>query len=380
MRYGLMLVASVVLLLAACDSDESGGPSGDGVFMELLRLVPDDPVYRRALFMGDVQGTREILGIDLPSGEYDEAAVEELVQQLAEPELEGFRGAEPRFFIGVDNEHALTLSATAQGALGISILDVDQWVMSGDALQVHAIRGSFDLDGIQETLEACTECPPPATEEYRGWPVYGWGDDFEHDIPRRFQPPLFDHLGRGGRLALSPELIARTLSTDNARAIVDAYEGDGSLADDDAYRSAVAGLEGMGALALSISIMTRGNDFAPPSLGLQEIWTVREGDTVLVPYELWGIGPGWDEGPYTAVVLVHGSEEDAEENGRRFADRVASTRMLEDGAVDGTPMNFSDHVTDIDVTVDGRVLRARIDGYAMGPNEVMWSLPLLKHE
>ncbi len=66
--------------------------------MELLRLVPDDPAYRSILFMGDVERTLEVLGIERPEGQYDEEAVLQFVVEMIQPDLEGFRGATPGFF------------------------------------------------------------------------------------------------------------------------------------------------------------------------------------------------------------------------------------------------------------------------------------------
>ncbi len=382
MRYGLMLVASVVLLLAACDSDESGGPSGDGVFMELLRLVPDDPAYRSSVVMGDVERTLEVLGIERPSGEYDEAVVQDFVIEVFQADLEGFRGALPAFF-AVDTEEQFALSANADRSLGFSILDVEQWVITGQPPEMPAaIRGSFDPGEIAATLEACDECPPAETEDRSGWTIYAWGEDLEMDLSRRGQPPLFDSLGRAGRLAVSEHLIARTLATGTARAMVDAYDGTGSLADVEEFRLAVTALTEMDALGVMVSDVTMGPELAAELPDhITELWEVREGDTVLVPYEVFAVGPGWDEGPYTAVALVHASEADAEENARRFEDRVNSTRMF----TGSTPENLADHVDGVEVEVDGRVLRARINGYALGIGGfggpiLLAPIPLLVHE
>src|SRR5690606_8669030 len=164
---------------------------------------------------------------------------------------------------------------------GLSVLDVKQWLEAGEPPdRLVAMRGAFDPDGFASRLAACGECAPADVSEHRGWPVYGWGEESGQDLGRRLQPPLFDHLGRGGRFALSDHLNARTPGRDAIHAVIDAYEGQGSLADVDEFRLSIAALEEAGTLALlatdrklnSKSLTDRPVDGA-------ESWEVQPGDT-----------------------------------------------------------------------------------------------------
>ncbi len=260
----------------------------------------------------------------------------------------------------------------AERSLGFSLLDVDQWMATQNPpVEISAIRGTFDPDSIAANLDACSECRAADVEEHRGWQIYAWGDESTVDLSSAFQPPLYDHLGRGGRLAVSSQLIARAHDTDTARAMVDAHEGDGSLADIESFRLAVAAVEEMGALMLVV---------LEDSLSMDEVeqfpeemastWEVQPGDTVLVPYEVVALADAWDGGPFSALVLIHETEEQAEENGRRFANRVASTRAPED---------LAERIDGLEITVDGRTLRARIDGNEISMFDLLHS-SLLLHE
>jgi len=54
---------------------------------------------------------------------------------------------------------------------------------------------------INQALLQSQEWPAPEVEEHRGVPILIWGEDFEADPDRRLNPPVYDYLGRGARLA-----------------------------------------------------------------------------------------------------------------------------------------------------------------------------------
>ena len=67
------------------------------------------------------------------------------------------------------------------------------------------------------------------------------------DLPKRLQPPAFDPLGKGGRIAVLDSLVLRTIETEGMRHLIDVHLGNrDSLADDPDMALAVETLDGLG--------------------------------------------------------------------------------------------------------------------------------------
>ena len=394
---GLLLpLAATALLLAACDetSDASGaeGAKDSGIFLELLRLMPDDPEVRAGVSMGDVARTRGVLDIDSPqvgAGEQlDADVIIEYLMAFGGPGVpDGFRGAPPQLF------HLLTTGLEPEvlegvhASLGLSLLDVDQWIrVSGPPPRERsAVRGDFDADYINARIDACAECPTADVEDRSDARIYAWGEDFQTDAGSRYRPPLYDQLGRGGRLAVTENWLAHAYYTDGVREMVDAAEGTSSLADDDDFRLAALGMSRLGALAAWITSETEGphESFRGNRPEVEAAWEPEADDTLLRPYAVAAIGPGWeDDAPYTAIVLVHESDAEAQENAERLEDRLASARYALQ-AVEGD--TWRDAFDDIEVEADGRVLRAKLHGFALAPlglggSNILLMEPILQQE
>ena len=108
---------------------------------------------------------------------------------------------------------------------------------------VDVLRGRFDPQATDVTLETCSECPAPSIEGHRGIPYYSWGEDYATNLERRHSPPAFDEVGRGGRIAVLDEYVIRTLGTSEMKAVIDAHlEEAPSLADVEEFQLLARGM------------------------------------------------------------------------------------------------------------------------------------------
>ncbi len=131
---------------------------------------------------------------------------------------------------------------------GFGFGDVDQSILVGDPPYIlEAVTGRLDLELTESSLAPCIECPEAEIYEHLGIEFYSWGEDFETDLDKKLQPPAFDQLGRGGRIAVLDSIVFRTLRTAGMRALIDTYHGHGdSLADDPALALAAGELQSLG--------------------------------------------------------------------------------------------------------------------------------------
>ncbi|MPZ99822.1 MAG: hypothetical protein GEU80_10900 [Dehalococcoidia bacterium] len=361
MRASFLLGACfAALFLAACDADgdPSGATADPGVFVELLRLMPDRPDVRAAVEMGDVEAMRGQLGIQVPQaevdGEFNLGGFVEYAVALAPGD--GSPSVEPRFLLaGPDSAYLGVFAPVVYQSLGISPLDVDDWISGGLApTLLSAAHGSFDPDELQAHLDVCAECPAADIEDRGGWRIYAWGEDGAEDVSMRLHPPMFDQLGRGGRLAVSDGALMRALSTGDVQSMVDAAEGDGSLADNEDFRIAAEQLEDLGVLKAWVTDQT-------PDLSGEEF-----GGELLLPYIVMAFGPGYDgETPFMAAVVVNETPEDAAENARRIASRVTAAQQAVEERARRAGLTAGGLTEEVEVDVDGRAVLVTLRGDAL---------------
>src|SRR5688572_21371930 len=115
MRALITLAAAFVLLIASCDEEEEQAPSvqDGGVFVELLRLMPDRPEIRAYVEMGDVKRAREALGVGVPpeavDGKFNGDGFIQYFQALAPPgstDRTPRPAVDVRFFLGDSSGNA----------------------------------------------------------------------------------------------------------------------------------------------------------------------------------------------------------------------------------------------------------------------------------
>jgi len=280
--------------------------------------------------------------------------------------------------------------------------NVDQSVEAGIVpVILEVARGHFDPDATAQALASCSECPPPEIETYNDVPFYSWGEDFQGNLRERRNPPAFDHLGRGGRIAVTSEYVYRTVETPGMKALIDSRRGDGqTLADVEEFRLLAQAMSGLGAYTAFFSSRTYkvsvipdessglnaflANNFPEVIDSMQAVYKklVAEigNSTLLLPYQAFSTGAGVDDdGPYMALALVHSDAESAEENGRRQQIRI------EDALNYPELDDWRDGLEEYSFLVDGRILSATMRGD--GPASMWRSLaflwiptPLIPHE
>ena len=125
---------------------------------------------------------------------------------------------------------------------------MEQSILAGEPPYVLEVAsGRIDPEATESSLSRCTECEEPEIHEHRGVEFYSWGDDLRPNLDKRLQPPVFDELGRGGRIAVLDSLVLRTLWTQGMRSLIDAYRNNrDSLADDPDLALAAGELQSLG--------------------------------------------------------------------------------------------------------------------------------------
>ena len=257
---GLAFLA--LLALIACGSGDSAGsptespttaaPSTEvSLFEELLGTIPDTPNTRMSVMINDYAAAREILGVPLPGPEAEESTLFEYQRGVLGP---AHMARSPFFNVRLGD----AIWQPTRKHVAFDARNVDQSVQAGIVPKILEVaRGRFDPDATAAALAACAECPPPDMESYGDVSFFSWGEDLAGDFRNRDKPPLFDMLGRGGRLAISIEYVFRTVETPGMKGLIDSKSGDGpSLADADEFRLLAHAMSDLDAYAAFFSDQT----------------------------------------------------------------------------------------------------------------------------
>ncbi|MCB9492148.1 MAG: hypothetical protein H6674_08810 [Dehalococcoidia bacterium] len=328
----------------------------DFSYVDLLRFIPDVPSMRDGeVWIGNVPAAEADAGVsfplvtDTPFPWDDYAAYLELLPD----------GTDPVFFerngsFGDDDER---LAELAVSSLGFGPPHVDQWVyalpLAGFNLPFYVALGPFAQQSILTHLESCALCAAAdASFAYEGWEVRAWGEEGDIGIHQRlrWQPPFYDSLGRGGRLAFRDGVVARTLLIDQLQGVVQADAGEiPSLADLPEWRAMAERLDQIGAYSAYVT------NYPFDPLG-RDGKLHTEGpfiDAYLLFASVFATEPS-DGLPVRALVLYE-SEEDALDNADRLRERAAA--------------NYDERLLyDVQVSIDGafvimRYSPPKIDGF-----------------
>jgi hypothetical protein len=351
-----VLAATTVLLLTACGGDSA--PSG---FQELLEVIPDTAETRGYVLLNDYLRFRETFDIRLPGpAAGDEALMDYLLRPLEMPPfygpfISGYGQTAPqaldrRRYLGFDLRN---VHRSAEASLPPGVLEV--------------VQGDFDPGVTARALAACTECEAPEETERNGVKFYSWGEDLWVDVQKRFAPPAFDQLGRGGRIAVLDEYVFRTVETPGMRNLIDTSLGRrDSLAEVEDFQLLAGGLDELNAYSGFMTDKTQSLDetltnlLAESAFTQEDVTSVRarlEEEPLLKPYDVFATGAGRDErGQYMAVVLVHSSEGAAEENVELLRRRIEEAQSL----LINQP--WSDFFEGMDIRSDGVVLLGKLWG------------------
>ena len=348
-------------------------------YEELLSLVPNTPETRSWVLMTDYALIRELFDVDLPGPEVDEDQLKEFLIALSEatdnampqgPFISGFKS----IFETVSRDY-----------LGFDVRNVDQSVEAGQPPGVlEAVRGRFDPEGTDRALRECAECPPPDRTSHLGVAFYSWGEDYHVDLRRILEPPAFDRLGRGGRIAVQEGYVFRTLATDDMKALIEASLGRWrSLGDLEELRLLARAMASLGAYSTLLTDLTqRLEEAATMGLDDEALRSLRESPS-LRPYLAFATGVGQDAGgAYMALALVHVDAASAEQNVGLLRRRIEEATSLR---FPGTPWAEIFDADSLEVSSDGRVLVAKLrrTGGRMGTSWLQFVMardPLLLHE
>ena len=335
--------------------------------LEFVQLPPAGENWG-FVYLNDYERMREAHGIQAPEMDAAIADVDAYLTRIFEE-----TGATGPWLSGY---HPRARQAQEAGYLRFDIGNVDYSISAEDpswggdpARTLEAMTGRFDPEAIDRLLADCAECPEPQVLEHGGIEFYSWGKDFERDFQMVLQPPAFDYLGRGGRIAVRDSLVLRTIETEGMRHLIDAHLGNlDSLSDDPDMALATGVLDGLG--VYSALLIGDVEPFEAQSLcdlvddcdeeGLEKL-RLALGMATPEPrrdrYSLLGTGVGHDgDGLYTVLVFVYENEDVAERNIGAFREGM----LAEGYSLIGDNKPWSEVFPKSEVWNDGRALIAKL--------------------
>jgi len=308
--------------------------ASDFSYVELLRFIPDIPSMRDGeVWIGNAPAAEASVGVSFPlvTGPPfpwdDYAAYLELLPD----------GTDPVFFErnGDFADWDSRLAELAVSSFGFGPPHVDQWVyalpVAGFNLPFYVALGPFEQQSILGHLESCALCAAAdASFAYEGWEIRAWGEEGDIGIHQRlrWQPPFFDSLGRGGRLAFRDGVVARTLLLEQLQMVMQADAGEVvSLADLPEWRAMAERLDQVGAY----SAYATSYRFD----ALDRNGKLRTEGPFISPYLLFASVSAAEssEGLPVRALVLYESEEDALDNAERLRERAVANydeRMLYD--------------------------------------------------
>ena len=374
-RYLFLALALMALAAAIGVACDGGEPSA---YEALLATIPDTPETRNEVYIADYALARQVFDaatFPLPGPEDDEAAVAAFTSfewVNMEPGTSNVDYPLPLSYGFLDQViygNYTEMMAENLQYLAFDVRNIDQSILAGRPDQHHqALQGRFDSQAADSALSACSECPAPKREEHRGVLYYSWGEDYATDVYTTFVPPVFDNLGRGGRIAVLDEYLFRTLGTTEMKALIDVHLKEGpSLADVEEFRLMAGGMSRLRAYTMLLSDGVEAWDLnVPPKVIVGgKVYQghineqLAESGPRLRPYNAYATGAGKDEeGSYMALVLIHADDASAEENVGLLRKRI------EEGSSIFGDYPWSDviEVDRLEINADGRLLLAKLRG------------------
>ena len=330
--------------------------------------------------MNDYARIRELSNISLPDQDASRQAIKEYYIRLGS---EAILGDAP-WISGVKSGIGFNTPIN-RGYLGFDVRHVNQSIIVGTWRNpLEVVRGRYDPKVTDAALDSCAECVPPEKEEYGGLTIYKWGEDLEANLAIRLTAPAFDVMGRGGRIAVSNGYAFRTLETHTIKELIDTRQGrHQSLADAEEFSLMTEALTEIGVYTAFASDRTQAISEFPLNLHIapgierdpfDKIGQRLEGSPLLHPYQMFVIGSGKDSGgTYTALVLVHESEDLAKQNAGIMERRILDAERIS-GKAEAEPVETSS---------EGRVVVAKMRGpsrYNAWQGWYLRDVPLLLHE
>ena len=370
---GLVLsIAVLAILLTGCSDEPDPTPSNGtdsstttsseqgGPFFDLMKLIPLTEDSRSIVSFNGYRLAREANGIQAPA---EDATDQDLFEYLRE--LGSTTGmADGPWISGFIRESMAQLEQRQY--LGFGVGDVERSILAGEPpYTLEAVSGRFDPETTDASLAACAECDKPEIQEHLGVKFYSWGEDYKPDLKKSLQPPAYDVLGRGGRIAVLDSVVFRTLGTASMRSLIRTYGGNGdSLADDPDLALAAGALQNLGVysalLAGDVERFTGPLDSLLSPEERAQLQKMRdqlqmEAGTTSDKYSVLGAGVAKDAGGFvTILVFVYEDEGAASRNVQDFEERLANGRSMSTG------QPWIEYFPESEVWNEGRALIARL--------------------
>jgi hypothetical protein len=278
--------------------------------------------------------------------------------------------------------------------MGFDQRNVDHSIVAGQGqFSLEVVVGSFDPEATEETLLACGECVQHSTIDHEGRYFCSWGDDFKGGLALRLAPPAFDAVGRGGRIAVYPDYVLRSVYTDGIVSQIEVSVGDiPSLWDSQDVRLVAQGLANLGVYAGVYTEVEMSVDAVVTALDQQLVGigrrlpqtTLRERLTDPPALQQFrAVGSGWAiesvDGPiHAALVIQHDSHDGAVANNARLTARLRSGISPRDG------VPWSSLIQRAELVVDDTILLVRLqlrsEPRTIQAFQLPWLNPLAVHE
>ena len=351
-------------------------------FVDLLELIPDSPDTRASVELNNYELAQEVLEIPAENlNDHDELVTWYSGTQSDSPTPGLLYGP----WLSGYNEYGSNNPSIEY--LGFRLRDVTQSAIAAlRPARLEIMLGEFDPDDVDRRIQSCSECPVSNAaslfiERHGGITFYGWGGDYQMDLGIRFNPPAFDQLGQGGRIAVMPNLGFRTVETPGMRDLIDARQGDArTLAEVDEFRRIAQSLDRAGAYSAFITDDVGHLDFdafidgqialnAASSEEAQRIRAAYDDATLLRPYSAFGVGAGVEGGQqFMVLVLAHDDAESASRNEELLESQLRT------GLSVVTPTTWAEvfDIVDIDSRVTGNILTVKVTGFFGSTNWIKW--------
>ena len=374
---------------------------GDDLFFSLLSIIPDTEYNRYGVIVDNFARVREFVGTPPPDQYADDDVLLEYLNQIKNmdglvshvaPWISGYN------YTSMNNrEHRAHAFLENREHLAFSFLNVDQSVTTTLRPNVfEVVKGRFNPYSTENALERCDECPSPQKIDHRGIEFYSWSEGSQGRLKRRFTPPIFDHVGNGGQLAVFDSWAFRTIESVDMKLLLDSQQGlVPSLADDSGFAYAA---KEMDKLEIYSGGLKSGETNYPPigtpssphfdpgvfclhsTMEEQKCSTtvmehIRDG-LILEKYDVIASGGGHDEnGYFIAIVFVYGDDGQASSNEGIFR------RIWEQGVDFRTGETWREVFSrEPSIKTQGRVLTVRLNTTSLprwqellyGMNSLLW--------
>ena len=278
--------------------------------------------------------------------------------------------------------------------LGYDQRNVDLTVLAGDPQEaVGVVIGRLDTVVIEAAIaswpeiEMCESCVSASAQRYAEVGYHAWGEEATIAVDRLFRAPAFDHLGRGRRLLVQPNVRLESMTDADMEAVIDVVTGaEESLTESDSGASMVGDLaDAMSSFGVYEMAIAR-PDMSVSSIRAQvPYWPRRARQPVALAMiddgpllrRFDGIAIGYgvdDEGAFMTIALHHGpgGAEAATANAELLPLRARTLRLLS-----APEYTWAHLIGEMEIVSIGHLLLVKVRGDAVGWRASLWSSELL---